>query len=284
MKGVSRAIKWARGKLRRFSGGFTPDSRIHLYTHHKVATALMSKVFRDISTYFGLKFIDAPGYNQNISNSAHIVHYWHSLVSDEIINSKHKGVHVMRDPRDVIVSGYLYHKRSSEAWCINENFELSENIVWPQVDFSQEFLSNTEKIDYINWLNGNSYQENIKSLNQNEGLIFEMEGFAGRTISDMINWKRNENIIESKFEEIIANYDDVWEGIFTHMGFSNENLKLAIEIARRHDLSRMTEDQIAKDSHISTGKITKWKDFFSQDVEKEYTERFGNCHLSLGYE
>ena len=60
----------------------------------------------------------------------------------------------------------------------------------------------------------------------------------------MINWKKNENTLEVKFEDVIANYDNMWKEIFLHLGFSNNNLKIALEIAKKHDLGRMSKKQI----------------------------------------
>lgn len=257
--------------------------RIHIYTHHKVATALTSKIFREISLHYGLSFRDAPGFHDNTNNSE-IVHYWHSQVSTEILNSDHVGVHFIRDPRDVIVSGYLFHKRTDEAWCINKNLDTSGDINHPQVDFSQVHLTHEEKSKYIEWLNGKSYQDNISSLSQDDGLIFEMNGFAGRTIEGMTDWSTNQRIIEAKFEDITTEYDQMWGRIFSHLGFDGKALLRAMEIARKHDIGRMSSNQISQNKHISTGKISKWKEFFSDEVAEKYSEKFDDAHKSLGYD
>ena len=279
---VGHAIKWACGRVRRRLGGFKPEKQIHIYTHHKIGTALTSKVFRDIATYYGLTFTDAPGYNAHEEN-ADIVHYWHSQVSDKIRESEHKGVHIIRDPRDVIVSGYLYHQRCKEEWCTNQNLSVSDDISYPQVDYSQEHLSKEEKVSYIDSLNGKSYQENLKSLSQDEGLVFEMDGFAGRTIVDLLNWRENSKVLDIKFEDLLSEYDEKWRTIFTHLGFNGKHLRRASNFAKKHDLSRMSKDQIAKNKHISTGKITKWKGYFNKNIEEEYEKRFIDAHKKLGY-
>lgn len=283
MVSITHAIRWGLGKGRRFFGGWKPKMRIHIYTHHKVATALTSKIFREISLYYGLSFKDAPGFHDKIDNSQ-IVHYWHSQVSAKILESEHVGVHFIRDPRDIIVSGYLFHKRTDEAWCINKNLDTSGEINHPQVDFSQVHLSHEEKKKYLEWLNGKSYQENISSLSQEEGLIFEMNGFAGRTIEGMVSWSTNQRVIEAKFEDITTEYDQMWIRIFSHLGFEGKALDRAMSIAKKHDIGRMSSDQISQNKHISTGKISKWKEFFSDEVAEKYSEHFGDAHKSLGYD
>lgn len=283
MVGITHAILWALGKGRRIFGGWSPKKRIHIYTHHKVATALTSKVFREISLHYGLSFKDAPGYHDEVENSQ-IIHYWHSQTSSEILNSDHLGVHFIRDPRDVIVSGYLFHKRTDEAWCVNKDLKISGEIAHPQVDFSQVHLPHEKKAEYLEWLNGKSYQENICSLSQDDGLIFEMNGFAGRTIDCMREWLPQDQILEVKFEAITIDYDEMWMRIFTHLGFEGLALTKAMNIAKQHDIGRMTSGQISQNKHISTGKISKWKEFFSENVANEYSKKFNDVHKELGYE
>ena len=283
MVSVAHAIRWALGKGRRFFGGWIPKKRIHIYTHHKVATALTSKVFREISIYYGLTFQEAPGFHADVEDSQ-VVHYWHSQASDKILSSEHLGVHFVRDPRDVIVSGYLFHQRTDEAWCVNDNFEITGDIDFPQVAFSQVHLTHAEKEEYLEWLNGKSYQENISSLTQDDGLIFEMDGYAGRTIFCMRDWSTNEQILEVRFEEITTNYDEMWMRIFTHLGFENKELAKAMDIAKKHDMGRMSRDQISQNKHISTGKISKWKEYFSENVAREYSEKFNDVHKDIGYD
>ena len=136
----------------------------------------------------------------------------------------------------------------------------------------------------MNGLNGKSYQENISSLSQEKGLIFEMNGFAGRTIEGMKSWSTNQRVIEVKFEDITTEYDQMWIRIFSHLGFEGKALDRAMAIARKHDIGRMSSDQISQNKHISTGKISKWKEFFSDEVAEKYSESFGDAHKSLGYD
>ena len=284
MLSINQVAMWFFGKIRRFVGSYKPPQKIYLYTHHKIGTALLSKVFRDVSRYYGLRFHDALGFTESVPEDSDIVHFWHSQCSEKILSSQHLGIHLTRDPRDVIVSGYLYHQRTKEEWCKNEDFEIKQNIGYPQVDYSQIHLQHEEKIGYLELLNGKSYQKNISLLNQDDGLIFEMDGFAGRTIGDLSKWVGNETILEMKFEKIIEQYDNSWKDIFSHLGFSGKQLIRACRIAKAHDMNKMSEKEIAKDKHISTGKLRKWKDYFSEEVYQAYTERFENIHLKLDYE
>ena len=111
-----------------------------------------------------------------------------------------------------------------------------------------------------------------------------MNGFAGRTIEGMVSWSTNQRVIEAKFEDITTEYDQMWNRIFSHLGFEGKALDRAMAIARKHDIGRMSSDQISQNKHISTGKISKWKEFFSDEVAEKYSENFGDAHKSLGYD
>ena len=49
-----------------------------------------------------------------------------------------RGVRIIRDPRDIWVSAYLYHCRTNEAWCVNTDFDPRPPITYPRVDFSMQ--------------------------------------------------------------------------------------------------------------------------------------------------
>jgi hypothetical protein len=82
-------------------------------THHKSMTTYFSAVLRLFAYAARLKLdkIDLqqppPGSRLFLSN--------HSKM-DLAPLAPYRGIHVMRDPRDMIVSGYHYHKWTNETW------------------------------------------------------------------------------------------------------------------------------------------------------------------------
>lgn len=66
------------------------------------------------------------------------------------ISYRYVGLHIIRNPRDVVVFGYFYHLGCYEKWALQ----------------TQERSNNK------------SYKDYLKSLPQQEGILFEMNNTA----------------------------------------------------------------------------------------------------------
>ena len=102
----------------------------------------------------------------------------------------------------MIVSGSFYHQRCSEKWCINSDF-TNPSHPFPQVPWPLDGSDLATKENYVASLDGLSYQEKIRSLDREEGLIFEMDGFAKITIDEMISWEQQESVLTIKMEDLM---------------------------------------------------------------------------------
>ena len=256
---------------------------IYLFCYHKTGTVLLFNIFRQICVEFGWKFEQILGRCEEIPFDADVVLFCHSLVDFGIINKPYLGIHVIRDPRDIIVSGYLYHKRCNEEWCIT-NLDYSNQIRYP-IPFSQQYKSKKWRKNYLTSLGGKSYQQNLIELNETQGLLFEMRHCGMWTIKSMMDWDyRNPKVMEIKFEELMTNFDTTFKKIFEHLNFSNYQTSKSLKIASQHDLNRMTEEQLKKNSHISSRKTTKWRKYFKDVHKKEFKKLFGNDLIQLCYE
>ena len=106
--------------------------------YHKAGTQLFGKVLRVVSNKYNLKHIVKYGFYENHNADVDIIMYGNSNINIENINREYVGSHMIRDPRDVIISGYLYHLNSKEKWCTNKCFDKTEPINHPRVPYSQE--------------------------------------------------------------------------------------------------------------------------------------------------
>ena len=192
---------------------------------------------------------------------------------------------IIRDPRDVIVSGYLYHQRCGdhEPWCLNEDFS-DDDFRFPTVPWPVDCQNIEARRDFVSLFNGKSYQTKITELDKEAGIVFEMDGYAGVTINTMLDWKERSEILTIKMEDIVADFDVVFERIFRWLGFEEKVIKEELVWAQAQDLNRMSVRDIKENAHISTGKLTKWKEFFTPEIIEEYTNRFGDAHCHLGYD
>lgn len=261
-----------------------PEYPIYIFCYHKVGTVLFSKVFRDICKRFGWQFAVLHGYQESIDTDLDVAIMSHSLVNFDNLPEKYLGVHLIRDPRDIVVSGYLYHCRTDEPWCINTDFAESECLMFPQVPYSQQHKTEQWKREYLRSLNGRSYQQRISALDQEAGLNFEMEHYAGWTIKDMQSWSTNEQMLEMKFETVMSNFDKSFQQIFDHLRLTEANHKTAKRLAEKHDLSRKSDSQLEKMKHVSARSSSKWEEYFSDNNKQLFKDKFGSVLSQLEYE
>lgn len=259
------------------------DVPIYIFGYHKCGTKLLGKVFLQLSLKYGWEFKSVAGSIEEIPKSD-VVFFLHSQIDYSKLPDEYIGIHMVRDPRDIIVSGFLYHKRTVEEWCINKNFQTTNPIKYPQVPNSQMYRSEKWKIDYIKSLNGQSYQENIKNLSDEEGILYEMNHYGKWTIEDMLKWDFKEaNCLELKFEDVMTNYDLEMRKIFEHCNFTNEQMVVAKTFADKEDINKMSKKDIEKHAHISSVKTRKWERFFTDKHKEFFNEHFSEVLKKYNY-
>lgn len=256
---------------------------IYLFCHHKVATVLLTQVFRDLCARFGWRFERVLG-RRAVPDGADIVLFMHSGADPAVLPGPFVGAHFIRDPRDVIVSGFLFHRRCDEGWCVNTDFDDTSPIGFPQVPYSQEHRPESWKREYLAQLGGRSYQQNLRERSDAEALSFEMARYGGWTTEDMLAWNyQHPAIAEFRYEELMAGYDAGFERLFRHCGLDAGQLATALSLAAAHDLSRKTDAQIRSNRHVSSREASKWRKFFQPVHEQEFADRFGDAVSRLGY-
>jgi hypothetical protein len=258
---------------------------ICIFCYHKAGTVLFGKIFRQICAANKLEFKSLKGKQTEIPPDTDVILFAHSLIDLAHIAKPFVGVHVIRDPRDIIVSGYLYHRRTTEKWCVNTDFGVTPSIRFPKVPYSQEHRSEEWKIRYLASLGGMSYQENLLRMSQQQGLMFEMNNYGAWTIESMKEWDYGMgNILEITFENLMSSYDDTFRRIFEHIGFSKSESNVGLNIAAQHDLGRRLPEEIEKMRHVSSPRATKWKEYFETQHKNAFLDKFGDVLVKLGYE
>jgi len=250
-----------------------------------VGTVLLKKVFQEICFELNWRFEGINGKPHKINKFADIILFQHSLVDEHLLYRPHVGVRFIRDPRDIIVSGYLYHRRCKELWCVNTNFQTKSPILFPHVPYSQEHRPEEWKKKYLSSLENKSYQQNLLDRDESEGLLFEMNHYGRWTIENMLNWKQMSPSIETiRFETLMNNYDETFKNMFTRFGFSEKQISKTLSIAAKEDLNRKNDTEIQSNTHISSRQTTKWKAYF-KDIHKDaFKQLFGDALIHLGYE
>jgi hypothetical protein len=101
-----------------------------------------------------------------------------------------RGFHVIRDPRDVVVSAYFSHRNSHP----------------------------TDGLPHLA-----EHRERLRGVSKEEGLLLEMD-FSGGAIRDMAEWDyARPEIIEIRMEELTTRPYDLWLAIFEHLGLLRDD-------------------------------------------------------------
>ena len=257
--------------------------QLFVFCYHKSGTQLFAKILTDLARHFGLVFARALGAVDQVDGTADIVLFSHSVIRFDLAASPHRGVRIIRDPRGIWVSGYWYHRRCDELWCVSADFDATAPISYPRVPYSQMHRPEGWKRDYLAGLGGRSYQANLLALDRDAGLAFEEMRYADWTAEAMAEWQPVPDTIDMKLESIAADFDTSMRTIFGHFGFAGDRLTDALRISRSHDVARMSDDAIAGNRHITSRDVSLWRSQLSRLQRRGFEERHADLIGSLSY-
>jgi hypothetical protein len=208
------------------------ERMLFVATHHKAMTTYFHAVLKALALALDIPFervanadLPKPGTRMFLSMQGK---------QDLARLGPYRGVHVMRDPRDMIVSGYHYHKWTHETWV----HRLDEN--------------------------GESYQQKLNRLDKTEGLFLEIDHFIFFYRDTLTGWNLDDpDLYEVSYEALMgpekrAKYVE----IFTHLGFREAELKLATDLMKLFEAesrSGKASGAINQKSHVRSGKSGQWE-------------------------
>jgi hypothetical protein len=260
------------------------DRPLLICCHHKVGTILLKSVFRDVCRWFGWRFEVVAGTATGPAPSSDIAVLVHSRI-DQLEAARHPfyAVHVRRDPREVLVSGFLYHQHTTERWCV----ERDAGPDWthsPKIPRSEMYRSDGWKRRYLESLDGTSYQEALRSLPQPEGLRFEMNHRAAWTIEHMRGVHSSALVdLGIKLEDVMADFDGTFGDLFSAAGLTPLQRGAALRVARQYDLGRKSRDAVAAMPHVHDPHPERWRHYLDADLEDSFVRRFPGVVEQLGY-
>jgi hypothetical protein len=253
------------------------------FSYHKSGTSLLLHVMTKISARLGLRLVNHYGLVEHLDPGPDIVLLPHSIVRAPL-DRPYRAIRMIRDPRDIWVSGYLYHRRCVEEWCINTDLDATPPILWPIVDHSIAHWPEDWKRRYIERLNGRSYQANLLERPREEGLAFELENYTGWTLKTMRDWPLSRaDALDVKLEDVMADFDGAMLRIFNHFGLTTEQSQAALDVARSEDMRRMDDSAIAERPQITSRAISKWRDALSLEQVADFESAHGDLIHALGY-
>jgi hypothetical protein len=250
-----------RRELRRARGGPFPrpeDRKLIVHcAHHRVGSAWFTRVLSAISDEYGLRFQNCR--QPDLRSDTDVFLQDHSLV-DLTQLAPHRGSHMVRDPRDIVVSRYFYHIWTKELWAHD-----------PQAEYA-----------------GRSYLEYLNSLDQEAGILAEIDKFADYGLAHMADWNyANPDFLELRYEDLIRDEEGQFRRLFTHYGFRPAAVERSVEIAKQFSFERQTKrkiGQVQAKSHLRSGRPGEWRDVLSERQKARCKEVFGDVLIKLNYE
>ena len=235
-----------------------PHQIVHC-TYHKMGTNWFTSVMAAVADQYGLRLQWIDNNPKSLDFDNNIVIFNHSDLDAQRIRSC-RGSHMIRDFRDVVVSGYFYHLWTVESWSHQ-----------PQ-----------DKFD------GLSYQQHLNRLSLEEGLLAEIEHLS--QYLDNRNIRRwdfeHPRFLELKYEETFGNEEIAFRNLFAHYGFTAHAIEVGVKIARRlsfRSLKKKSGNE-RKNSHLRSGKPGQWQELFTKHHKQVFKERLGDVLVQTGYE
>ena len=173
----------------------------------------------------------------------------------------------VRDPRDLLVSGYYYHRRAAESWCDLADPEDSD---WQVVN---------GKVP-AGLAPGQSFARFLNEVPQEEGLIAELD-FREYHFASMRAWPDDDARVRLfRYEDLVGNEAACYDQMFRFYRFGAVSRFVGRYYARRYRAARRQ----ARSQHIRNASSGQWRQHFTPEVERRFNERYGDLLEKLGYE
>jgi hypothetical protein len=172
----------------------------------------------------------------------------------------------IRDPRDLVVSGYFYHRRGAEPWTRIESPTAED---W--------YFANGLVPEGLRGA-GTSFADYLQSLPEEDGLLAELE-FRAPHFESMERWPdRHPDILTLRYEEMIGNEVQAFRRLFEFYGLGPIERRIGLWFASRYSLKKRS-----KDPHVRNPVSGQWREHFTPRVRRAFESRYAHLIGRLGY-
>ncbi len=171
----------------------------------------------------------------------------------------------VRDPRDLVVSGYFYHQNGSERWTTVEG----------PTDRDWEVVNG----HVPDGVGSRSYAAFLREATVEEGLIAEIQ-FRAHHFASMRAWPEDDPRIRVyRYEDVLGHEREVFADILGFYGLASPVRVLGSVLADRFSASRAQR----RTGHIRDPQPQQWREHFTPRVHRYFEEHAGDLLARHGY-
>jgi hypothetical protein len=232
-------------------------------THHKTGTVWMDGVFKALAGDLGARYLNfrtEGGNLEGLLSSPFVLFCYDSDFCEyaSVLDREDVRIlHLVRDPRDVVISAMHYHKASRETW-LHEPIPGYDNL---------------------------TYQRALRGLpTRFAQYVFEMDNSSASTLRDMATWRYGRtNCFEARYEDLRQDEELVyWRRIMAFLGLdSSQQLRGARRFWQNSLFGGLPR---LGNKHVRSGAVGQWRHEFTPALAQAFLQRFPGLLQSLGYE
>ncbi|MBO0610925.1 sulfotransferase domain-containing protein [Myceligenerans salitolerans] len=233
-----------------------PPATIFHFSYHKCLTVYFMRVMKRALVTLGphgmtttFRHLNSRAEWLNQARSDYVMVSLNNSLPDLESLGDAKMSRFMRDPRDLLVSGYFYHRRGAEPWC---NLRSPTAADWRMVNGT---VPTAMPI-------GMSFAEYLKSQDVEAGLLAELE-FRRRHFESMAAWPdEDERLLVFDYSEIIGNEEAVYRRLMDHYRLPKIRRIVGMHAVRQFSAATASR----KTDHVRNPRPGQWRQVLTPTV------------------
>ncbi len=267
----------------------TRVGKILHFGYHRCLTAFFNKVLKKVAAELRVRhenvFSDSARFFHLAAGDGGIVLHGSSFHVCLDSLGDYSGSHIVRDPRDMLVSGYNYHKDAGEEWLHTPLGELE----------SGRASERTLLRDMVHRLRlGDAglreealeltYSELLNRVDRETGLLIELN-WRYRAFIQMERWDySNRRVLEMRYENVVGDEVGQFEMLLNHHGIPERIRGDVLKVVEEQSIGKLRErNRVGEGFHARQGEPGYWREHLPATILSEFDARHGGPLGILGY-